>query len=136
MTCEDCKFYNNECESHSQSQYVGITRNLEVCEIFCPKPMYIDKNALIDDLEAAKNNGGMGATLASTLIRYVKRCPTMNAVVVVRCKDCKYAKNMAPIGESKYLLGECFLREEDEIAFMVYDDDFCSYGERKDNEVD
>jgi hypothetical protein len=40
---------------------------------------------------------------------------------------------MAPIGESEYEIGECFLREEDEIEFMVYDDDFCSYGERKDN---
>lgn len=134
MTCEDCKFYEKECESHFQQEFVGRKRSLEICEIFCPKARYLDKNALIDDLEAAKNNAGMGASVASTLIRYVKRCPTVDAVEVVRCKDCKYAKNMTHIGESKYLLGECSLREEDNIEFMVYDDDFCSYGERRSND--
>ena len=54
-------------------------------------------------------------------------------VEVVRCKDCKYAKNMARIGETDYEIGECHLRTEDDIEFMVYDDDFCSYGERKGN---
>lgn len=49
----------------------------------------IDVDELIEDLEAAKANAGMGATIASTLIRYVKRCPAVDAVEVVRCKNCR-----------------------------------------------
>ena len=43
----------------------------------------IDANALLEDLEAAKNNSGMGVIVANTLMRYVKRCPTVGAVEVV-----------------------------------------------------
>jgi hypothetical protein len=83
MTCKDCKFYENECDSHFQQELMGQKRSMEICEIFYPKIIYIDRNSLIEDLEAAKNNNGMGASVASTLIRYVKRCPTVDAVEVV-----------------------------------------------------
>ena len=73
--------------------------------------------------------GRMYAT--KEFIELLKKVKSDELVEVVLCKDCKYAKNMAPIGESKYMIGEFFLREEDEIEFMVYDDDFCSYGERR-----
>ena len=43
----------------------------------------IDANVLIEDLEAAEANAGMGAVVARTLIRYVKRCATVDAVEVV-----------------------------------------------------
>ena len=43
----------------------------------------IDANKLIEDLEAAKDHGGMGACVAGTLIRYIKRCATVDAVEVV-----------------------------------------------------
>ena len=39
----------------------------------------IDADALIEDLVAAKENGGMGSVVAETLIRYVKRCDTVDA---------------------------------------------------------
>ena len=101
----------------------------------------IDANALefIPDSDGVANGvliwGGRGGKTMTTVLAALKKmvdnAPTVDAVEVVRCKDCKYAKNMAPIGESKYMIGECFLREEDEIEFMVYDDDFCSYGEKK-----
>jgi hypothetical protein len=56
-------------------------------------------------------------------------------VEVVRCKDCKYAENMFPIENgSGHLMGDCTVRKEDEIVVMVWGNDFCSYGERKDNE--
>lgn len=37
MTCDDCKFYGKECESHSQVRMLGMEHNMEICEIFCPK---------------------------------------------------------------------------------------------------
>ena len=43
----------------------------------------------------------------------IDACPTINAEVVVRCKDCRYFK-----------MYKCRMRYSNH-------DDFCSYGERK-----
>ena len=40
MTCKDCKFYENECESHAQMRLLGKERGMEICEIFCKT--YVD----------------------------------------------------------------------------------------------
>lgn len=59
--------------------------------------------------------------------------PTVDAVEVVRCKDCKYLSiiNKAPLyaycGKSNYIF---HLFEEDTREH------FCSWGERKENETD
>lgn len=57
----------------------------------------------------------------------VDKQPTVEAVPVVRCKDCKY-----------YTFGECnFWNHRGESTRpLVYEDDFCSRGERKDDETD
>lgn len=55
----------------------------------------------------------------------VKNAPTIDAVPVVRCKDCKWKANT--IGDSW-----CDFHE----FTILSDDDFCSYGERKDHEID
>lgn len=57
----------------------------------------------------------------------VDRCPTVDAEVVVRCKDCKH-----------YDLGVCLKIYSDgnmhtEAWQSRRPDDFCSYGERKDD---
>ena len=58
-----------------------------------------------------------------------------DAVPVVRCKDCKHTENMMPLENGNgYMMGDCILRKEDDITVMVWGDDFCSYGERKDND--
>ena len=65
----------------------------------------------------------------------IDKMPTVDAVEVVRCKDCKYAENMMPINNSNgVLMGDCTLRKEDDIIVIALEDEFCSYGERKDNE--
>lgn len=43
----------------------------------------ISREALLEDIEAAKENGGMGAVVADTLTRYVKRQPAVDAAPVV-----------------------------------------------------
>ncbi len=40
MTCKDCKFYKNECESHNQMRLIGKERGMGICEIFCKA--YVD----------------------------------------------------------------------------------------------
>lgn len=43
---------------------------------------YIEREALIEDLDAAAKHGGMGAIIAQTLQRYVKRAPAADVVPV------------------------------------------------------
>ena len=57
-----------------------------------------------------------------TVLEYAEQLPTVDAEVVVRCKGCKY-----------YDRGECYHpRHERHLQSICQeDDDFCSYGERK-----
>lgn len=57
-----------------------------------------------------------------SVLEYAEQLPTVDAEVVVRCKDCKY-----------YDRGECYHpRHERHLQSICQeDDDFCSYGERK-----
>lgn len=67
---------------------------------------------------------------------FVKACelykPTADVVEVVRCKDCKYCEHCYPV---KAIGGEavegwfCKTRKR-----CMLPDDFCSYGERKEDE--
>lgn len=43
---------------------------------------YIEREALIEELDAAAKHGGMGAIIAQTLQRYVKRTPAADVVPV------------------------------------------------------
>ena len=58
-----------------------------------------------------------------------------DCVEVVRCKDCKYWLNswVAPGAEHSH--GYCHIEESDDVVVGRWDDDFCSYGERKDHEA-
>lgn len=44
---------------------------------------YIDKDALLDDIVAAVENGGLGAVVAGTMKRYIMRVPADNVAPVV-----------------------------------------------------
>ena len=52
-----------------------------------------------------------------------------DSVEVVRCKDCKFWDCYG--GEEKHK-GDCL---ELELDCCMYEDDFCSYGERRDNDA-
>ena len=54
----------------------------------------------------------------------IDRVPTVDAVEVVRCKDCIYYHK-----ELGYGFGQC-----SKCNLMPYPDDFCSYGERREGE--
>ena len=43
---------------------------------------YIEREALLEDLQAAVENGGMGGMVASALKRYVKRAPAADVAQV------------------------------------------------------
>ena len=52
---------------------------------------------------------------------------TIDAVPVVRCKDCKFRK---PTFNVKYYFCTVWDADDSETAYVT-DNDFCSYGERK-----
>lgn len=81
----------------------------------------IDANAL---KEAWKDVAVDGATLSYIygLFKSVDDAPTIDAVEVVRCKDCKHAYKRKPINKTAVL---CEL-----FGAGMKDNDFCSYGER------
>lgn len=53
----------------------------------------------------------------------IRNAPTVDAVPVVRCKDCVYSQS-AKINKKGYRICPASHME-------ITDDDFCSYGERK-----
>ena len=80
----------------------------------------IDADALLDYFRNEHHE--------SEVIEAVKDAPTIDAVPVVRCKDCKHC---TPDENIVGGYGDCFYK--DDIHSIVNADDFCSYGERKDN---
>jgi hypothetical protein len=81
----------------------------------------IDANALISNLRTFK---GLGSMVAETLVRFTEKQPTVDAVEVVRCKDCQFSKYFEESGTRK-------CRTQGGLFRTVQDDDFCSYGERR-----
>ena len=57
-------------------------------------------------------------------VQDIKSIPTIDAVPVVRCEDCKYYTK--PSALVNYALGICSRWED-----MTYPDGYCSYSERK-----
>lgn len=87
----------------------------------------IDADALIDDI---KNNlwdwdtvdGIKAQTVLRQTITDIGNAPTIDAVPVVRCKDCRWFNKLG-----------CAIEIVDSTD-RPEENDFCSFGERKDNE--
>lgn len=47
---------------------------------------YIERNALLDDLDAAMKNSGMGYVVGQTMKRYIKRVPAADVAPVVHAE--------------------------------------------------
>ena len=82
---------------------------------------YIEREALLDDIDAAMQNTGMGIIVGQALKRYVKRQPASDVSEVIRCKNCKKYELMKSNG--KHFCNE--------FGGFVTEEDFCSRGERK-----
>lgn len=58
-------------------------------------------------------------------------------VKVVRCKDCKYSRDLQTKFEKALYRLDCVICRNGAISnteFAMWGDDFCSYGETKENE--
>ena len=85
----------------------------------------ISRSALLADIQTDVEDGGVSGMVAGALRRYVRRAPVMDAVIPVRCRDCKHFKRN--LENDTYCSSVNGLTDPQE-------DDFCSYGERKDGD--
>ena len=74
----------------------------------------IKVGGLIDDLAAAVARDELSGREFSVVKRYIMRQDAVDAVEVVRCKDCRYWDD-----------GDCYRLE------LSMPTDFCSYGEKR-----
>lgn len=72
---------------------------------------------------------------AEDVIMMIKTAPTVDAVPVVRCRECKhfrhYGKTSLFINGKNIKAGWCQRRISYDEEYRMTVDDFCSYGERK-----
>lgn len=83
----------------------------------------IDGNLLIRDINADPYRTESEKSYDRCLVH---RQPTVDAVEVVRCRECKH------FGGHGICL--CHAADVDGTPIFVREDDFCSYGERKNDE--
>ena len=99
----------------------------------------IDANALCEKLEHTSadvcqefwegfSKFGFSKILLNLIL---SELPTVDAVEVVRCKDCKHLKYGY---QCYYPLGMMLNNDGDAYVLVDPDDDFCSHGERKTEE--
>ena len=65
-------------------------------------------------------------SIYSVALNAVNDCPTVDAVEVVRCEDCKHRAIGDNICIHPNRIGDGYIE--------IKDDDFCSYGERREGE--
>lgn len=92
------------------------------------KKRLIDANALLDKLERLVDlcNPRGYVFSANGIAEEIGNAPTVDAVEVVRCKDCKHYE------DHKRKIYENCVRNERLIPMLP--NDFCSYGERREGE--
>ena len=69
----------------------------------------------------------------SMVFRHIHSAPAVDAVEVVRCKDCKWYKEGKLLSPNKFCFRLKHPREDRKIGYNFSPDDFCSYGERREN---
>lgn len=77
-----------------------------------------------------------GATVKHIIHDAIDNAPTVDAVPIVRCKDCKFSREHNQ--DERYISCEALICTNSEFIDCgwnpVWPDDFCRYGERNDNE--
>lgn len=84
----------------------------------------IDADALIEFIvEEAQD---LRTLSTKTVGQAISKTPTVDAVPVIRCKDCKFSMSGIDKYNERYIL--CQLHER---SYGVIDDGFCKWAERK-----
>jgi hypothetical protein len=88
----------------------------------------IDADALVQMYEELRDRykDGICCEVLDSIINDINEAPTIDAVEVVRCKDCKHHEKFL-FDDSKLL---CWVHD---IDIVVSPTDYCSYGERRED---
>ena len=65
----------------------------------------------------------------------LKAIPTIDAVPVVRCRECKFYREFRT-KRYKQLMRMCYRMGKHDMEYPIKPDDFCSYGQRKEDDHD
>ena len=98
---------------------------------------YLDRGSLVERMEYYKNHTTeeSGEHYAySVALREIRNAPAADVVPVVRCKDCKYYRVSTMLAPNKFCFRLKHPVEDRPIGYNFAPDDFCSYGERKEND--
>lgn len=89
---------------------------------------YIEREAIAKHIDQS-----FGEVSTPLVVREIRNFPTVDVVEVVRCKDCRHAREMNHREKQLYLEG-CVMCSQVDIngeQNPMLPDDFCSYGERR-----
>lgn len=89
----------------------------------------ISRDTLIKDMY---EDGYFPLTVADKATEKIMAQPTVDAVEVVRCKDCIYYKEGDLLAPNKFCYRLKHPTEDRNIGYNFSDDDYCSYGKKKD----
>jgi hypothetical protein len=95
----------------------------------------ISRSALVKTLEKIRTaldqrDEGLAAKIMQIHIQFIECIPTVEAVEVVRCKDCKHKKHLQGARDEAIVCGLGW-----GLSGIVAEEDFCSYGKRKQGDV-
>ncbi len=101
----------------------------------------IDADAIIDFIDMGHTRNPLETCFSERdVVDMLESAPTVDAVEVVRCKDCKYQRKVW-IEDKRYKFGGflCVSCDRNDDIFVSHtvdgdDNDFCSYGEQKDGD--
>lgn len=82
----------------------------------------VDADAIYNEALENLRKGEIEDWEFDSIINYLDGAPTLNVETVVRCKDCKYVN---------FTEHRDYLRCTKHCAFSFRPNDFCSYGERR-----
>ena len=103
---------------------------------------YIEREAVLEDIQAAVENEGMGGMVAGALKRYVKRVTAADVAPVRHGRWIDAYPDIEPNPMFMYgICSECgfeqgiskYLNYCPNCGAQMHEDDLCSYGERKED---
>ena len=94
---------------------------------------YIEREALIEEIKERNRNTCNGSMSCLQMKRMVEKVPAADVAPVVRCRECKHYMEHRTRRHGQ-LIYTCLRMAKYELAYHVCPDDFCSYGERKDDD--
>lgn len=98
---------------------------------------YLDRGSLVARMKYYKEHTTeeSGEHYAYTVaLREIRNAPAADVAPVVHCKDCKYYRVSTMLAPNKFCFRLKHPVEDRPIGYNFAPDDFCSYGERKEND--